>query len=49
MLFMRCARICEQAESFTLHIINWFFFSITEVENVYCEVRTDSLYKVDYV
>ena len=34
--------------NFCLYIINWPVF-ITVVESVYCAVRTDSLYKADYV
>ena len=41
-------RISEQTATFALYIINWLVF-ITIVECVYCAVRTDSLYKVDYV
>ena len=33
---------------FALYTINWLVF-ITVVESVYCAVRTDSLYKADYV
>ena len=38
----------EQTETFALYVINWFFF-ITVEESVYSAVRTDSLYKADYV
>ena len=34
--------------TFALYIINCLVF-ITVVESVYCAVRTDSLYKADYV
>ena len=34
--------------TFALYVINWLVF-ITVVESVYCAVRTDSLYKADYV
>jgi hypothetical protein len=40
--------ISEQTATFALYIINWLAF-ITVVESVYCAVRTDSLYKADYV
>jgi hypothetical protein len=41
-------RISEQTATFALYIINWLDF-VTVVERVYCAVRTDSLYKADYV
>ena len=41
-------RISEQTATFALYIIDWLAF-ITVVEGVYCVVRTDSLYKADYV
>ena len=41
-------RISEQTATFALYSINWLVF-ITAVESVYCAVRTDSLYKADYV
>ena len=41
-------RISEQTATFALYIINWLAF-ITVVGSVYCAVRTDSLYKADYV
>ena len=41
-------RISEQTGTFALYIINWLVF-ITVVGSVYCAVRTDSLYKADYV
>ena len=41
-------RISEQIATFVLYIINLLVF-ITVVEGVYCAVRTDSLYKADYV
>ena len=41
-------RISQQTATFTLYIINWLVF-ITVVGRVYCAVRTDSLYKADYV
>jgi hypothetical protein len=41
-------RISEQTATFDFHIINWLLF-ITVVESVYSAVRTDSLYKADYV
>jgi hypothetical protein len=40
--------ILEQTATFALYIINWLVF-ITEVENVYSAVRTESLYKTDYI
>jgi hypothetical protein len=39
-------RILEQTATFALYSINWLVF-ITEVESVYCAVRTESLYKAD--
>ena len=41
-------RISEQTATFALYSINWLVL-ITVVESVYCTVRTDSLYKADYV
>ena len=41
-------RISEQTATFALYITDWLVF-ITLVESVYCTVRTDSLYKADYV
>jgi hypothetical protein len=38
----------EQTATFALYIVNWLVF-ITVVGSVYCAVRTDSLYKADYV
>jgi len=40
--------ISEQTATFVLYIINWLVFR-TVVESVYSAVRTDSLYKADYV
>jgi hypothetical protein len=40
--------ISEQTATFVLYIIEWMVF-ITEVESVYSAVRTESLYKIDYV
>jgi len=40
--------ISEQTATFALYVINWVGF-IAMVESVYCAVRTDSLYKADYV
>jgi len=34
--------------AFAVYVINWLVF-ITVVKSVYSEVRTDSLYKADYV
>ena len=41
-------RISEQTATFVLYVINCLVF-ITAVESVYSAVRTDSLYKADYV
>ena len=41
-------RISEQTATFALYIINWLV-SKTLVDSVYSAVRTDSLYKADYV
>jgi hypothetical protein len=41
-------RISEETATFALYSTNWVVF-ITAVESVYCAVRTDSLYKADYV
>jgi len=41
-------RISEQTAAFALYVINLLVF-ITGVESVYSAVRTDSLYKTDYV
>ena len=38
----------KQTATFALYIINWLVF-ITVVESVYSAVRTDALYKADYV
>jgi hypothetical protein len=40
--------ISEQTATFALYIVEWMVF-ITEVENVYSAVRTESLRKTDYV
>jgi hypothetical protein len=40
--------ISEQTATFALYVINWMVF-IAVVESVYSAVRTESLYKVDYV
>ena len=40
--------ISEQTATFALYSINWLVF-VTVVEGVYCAVRTDFLYKADYV
>ena len=49
MLVLRCfVRISEQTAAFALYIVNWLVF-ITVVESVYSAVRTDCLYKADYV
>ena len=48
-LALRCfVRILEQTATFALYNINWLAF-ITAVERVYCAVRTDSLYKAEYI
>ena len=39
-------RLSEQTVTFVLYIINSLVF-ITEVESVYCAVRTESLYNPD--
>ena len=41
-------RISDQPAVFAIYVINWLVF-ITVVESVYSAVRTDSLYKADYV
>ena len=41
-------RISEQTATFALFVIKSLVF-ITVMESVYSAVRTDSLYKVDYV
>ena len=41
-------RISEQSATFALYIINCLVF-ITLLEIVYSAVRTDALYKADYV
>ena len=41
-------RISEQTATFALYIIKWLDF-ITVVESVHSAVRTDSLYRADYV
>jgi hypothetical protein len=46
--FMCFVHISEQTATFTVNINNSFFF-ITQVESVYSAVRTESLYKTDYV
>ena len=38
----------EQTANFALYIFSWFVF-ITVLESVYSTVRTNSLYKADYV
>jgi hypothetical protein len=40
--------ISDQTATFALYITEWMVF-ITEVESVYSAVRTESLYKTDYV
>jgi len=48
-LCVRCfVRISEQTAAFAVYSINWLVF-IALVESVYSAVRTDSLYKADYV
>jgi hypothetical protein len=46
--FIYFVHISEQTATFTVNIRNSFVF-VTEVESVYCAVRTESLYKADYV
>ena len=46
--FMCFVRISEQTATFALHCINRLVF-ITEVESVYCTVRTESLYNTDTI
>jgi len=41
-------RISGQTAAFALYIISWLVFT-TVAESVYSAVRTDSLYKVNYV
>ena len=41
-------RILEQTATFALYFIKWLVF-LTVVGSVYCPIRTDSLYKADYV
>jgi hypothetical protein len=41
-------RISEQTATFASYSTDWVVF-ITVVGSVYCAVRTDSLYKTDYV
>jgi hypothetical protein len=45
---MYSVHFSEQTATFTVNISNSFVF-FTEVESVYCAVRTESLYKADYV
>ena len=40
--------IPEQTATLALYSINWLDF-VTVMESVYCAVRTDPLYKADYV
>jgi len=40
--------ISDQRVAFAFYIINWLVF-INVVGSVYCAVRTDTLYKADYV
>jgi hypothetical protein len=44
--FMCLVRLSEQTVTFSLYIVNKFI-NITEVESVYCAVRTESLYNTD--
>ena len=41
-------RVSEQTAAIVVYVINWLVF-ITVVVSVYSTVRTDSLYKADYV
>jgi len=47
-VFMCFVFIWEQTATFAVYVINWLVF-VTVVESVYSAVRTDSLYKADYV
>ena len=47
-LFFKSLIRFSMTATFALYVINWLVF-ITVVESVYSEVRTDSLYKADYV
>jgi hypothetical protein len=48
-LALRCVSCADiRTATFALYIINWLVF-ITLLESVYSAVRTDSLYKADYV
>ena len=40
--------VWEQTATCATYSINWLVF-ITEMKNIYSAVRTDSLYKADYV
>ena len=44
--FLPTLWLSEQTVTFALYIINRLAF-ITEVESVYCAVRTESLYNID--
>jgi len=44
--FMWFMWLLEQTVTFALHIIKRLFF-ITQVENIYCAVRTESVYNTD--
>jgi len=46
MEFVRCVWFLEQTENSPLHNIKRMVF-ITDVESVYCAVRTESLYNTD--
>ena len=43
---MCCVWLSEERVTFALYITNGMLF-ITEVEDVYCAVRTESLYNTD--
>jgi len=47
-VFVCFIRISEQTATFSLHSINYLDL-ITELDGVYCAVRTGSLDKTDYV
>jgi hypothetical protein len=41
-------QVSEQTATFAVYVVNWFVF-IAVAESVYSAVRTDALYKADYV
>jgi hypothetical protein len=46
--YLRTDNTSEQTATFVLYSINWLDF-ITVVKSVYSAVRTDPLYKAEYV